>query len=468
MAFGFSTRALTHALCMAGFRVISVDAFGDSDMQEFAHRTHILSRWGDPGALNSLQTELANWCRSIEKDSGEGRRFPVFLAGGCENWLDSIQFLTLESQWQVLGPSPSQTVQIRSPLLWWRAAAHSGLRFPASFPIHSTGGAIGGWHPSCSILPISCSGDGWLIKPFNGSAGAAIRSLPAGAIVSSDFGPVISPDFTSSSHYLQRQVAGRVIGATCIVGETCHQESNRPRASRQAQGDCFLLQLPNSRLIGVTESWSGEDFPGPSEYVYRGSWGPIQLKPEQISKIEQACAYLGCQTGVRGWLQMDLIEDSDGSLWMLEVNPRWSSGMEILARSGWHNPVISHALAWGGSGFNEPRWKTSEWEVSKSDQQKPSKFVGKIIYYARDDILLSERLIHRLNSLCRDRYADIPSRLLTGSVLPAGAPVLTAIAEISAHHQKAPDHFQEGSVRNRLKEILTQRAAMISRLLAEG
>jgi len=433
LAFGYSTRALSHALFCAGFRVISVDAFGDSDTQDFAEQTHILSGWGDQEALSSLHANLHDCYRWIESSRRKSLPLPVFLAGGCENWLDSINYLARQTWLHILGPNPFQMKKLRSPHLWLKAALYSGLKFPETlFPPHL----------SCRMLAGQSSAPRWLRKSRFGSGGASVAPVEGA-------GPW--PESFSRSHYLQKEVVGRVIGATCAIDwNGCHQRPCDPPSGLQPRR-AFLEAVPKSSLIGVTESWGRHDLPGPKEFIYRGSWGPIHLQADQKLKIERTAEYLGRRAGVCGWLQMDLVEDADGQLWLLEVNPRWSAGMEILLKSGLANPVIPHAAAWELSAIFD---RSKESVVGKS-----STLMGKSIFYAPTKILLTQRLVAQLNALPSDLYADIPSPSAIGQALPSGAPLLTVLAE-------TPMSDSETDCRGRLLQILSSRSQSILHLLS--
>jgi predicted ATP-grasp superfamily ATP-dependent carboligase len=436
LAFGYSTRALTSALGAVGFRVISVDAFGDSDIQDFAEQTLILPGWGDRRALLSLKSHL-DCCRyRIGSRRERVNNLPVFLAGGCENWLTAIGFLARRPELKVFGPSVSQIKKIRSPHLWMEAASFGGVGFPESF-FGPNRGVKSDWRESLSGQ--------WLIKPIFGAGGASINRIEC-----SGSGEPLVPEL----HYLQREIPGRVLGATCIAGWSGQWVGNvnDPGINPSSHPDSELR--PTCTLVGVTESWSHLDFPGPKEFSYRGSWGPITLPPVQRLAIERVAQYLAEHSGICGWLQMDFIEDVAGRLWLLEVNPRWSAGMEVLVRSGWSNPVIAHSGAWGLTVLSHKcGLQTGE------AQRSVPKLSGKYIFYLSERLLLSDRLVGRLNELSREEFADIPSQATIGTPLPAGAPLLTILADI-------PMSVSEAESRCRLYRLLCDRAEALKGLLA--
>jgi len=178
------------------------------------------------------------------------------------------------------------------------------------------------------------------------------------------------------------------------------------------------------RYLGTTESWRAEDWLGPTEFIYRGSWGPIALTQVQQSQVVEAARWLALETGVTGWLQIDFIEDPEGMLWFLELNPRWSAGMEVLHRSGLANPAAEHANAWGHT--------TEDGCRASLQSSQGSNFIGKAIVYCPRDIRVQAETVRGLQALPRDRFADIPSCSNIGQILHSGQPLLTVLASISS------------------------------------
>jgi predicted ATP-grasp superfamily ATP-dependent carboligase len=126
-------------------------------------------------------------------------------------------------------------------------------------------------------------------------------------------------------------------------------------------------------------------------------------------------------TGLRGWVQFDLIEASDGQLWLLEINPRWAAGMELLVDTGRTNPVEAHLRAFGlsaGSNYVAP---PPESQVSCA---------AKAILYAPAPLELTDRLVAELQQFAG--IADIPADSARGQVIEQGHPLLTVKARLDA------------------------------------
>jgi len=146
----------------------------------------------------------------------------------------------------------------------------------------------------------------------------------------------------------------------------------------------------------------------------------VTLSPTQIEAINRFGATVANELGYRGWLQIDLIEDEYENLWLLEANPRWTAGMEILHLCGL-KPAAEH-LACFPELVDDLGNKVSQFADTESSG--PS-FAAKAIVYAQADIELTEALLKRLWSLPRRNFCDIPSQRFKGTVLEAGHPLLT-------------------------------------------
>ena len=208
----------------------------------------------------------------------------------------------------------------------------------------------------------------------------------------------------SGPKYYQKEITGRSLGAYCI------------------------LTPKDICLLGVTESFTTQHWPGPSEFIYRGSWGPIALTTHQQNQITALCRNIQSATGLLGWLQLDFIEDSSGQLWLLELNPRWTAGMEILFLAG-INPVEFHLAA----------WKIPPIKPIASGPRRVDRFAvstiqfGKAIVYADSDLQLTPKNLARLHALPRENFADLPPSEMAGQTVGNGQPLLTVRTRVDSN-----------------------------------
>ncbi len=276
------------------FDVISLDAFADGDTRDLAQHAVRIEQW--PQDIVEVAQQVSS-------------RYSIdgwILCGGMEHCGRIVDELNRIAP--VLGPGRAQLRRLRS-IRFWRELA-SGL------VARERDRVVRICWPETAIARSEPRSGRWLSKPSRSAGGWLIHedNQPADAS-------------TGHHRYWQRYVEGRSIGVTWIFREQ------------------------SVHLLGVTESWSAVDWPGPTPFIYRGSWGPTQLSPLQLQVLDAFAQ--GCRRrlpDLRGWLQADFIEDAEGTLWLLELNPRWTAGMEVLhhtASSADHSPVAQHLRACG-------------------------------------------------------------------------------------------------------------------------
>ncbi len=312
----------------------------------------------------------------------------VLLGGGCENRPGLITRLESLAGRNLLGlPAPAAVSQLRGREFWASAASSANAHFPTTMS-------------AAAFLKAGLAEDSrWLHKTNSSAGGLGVRRAAT------------PPPLMPEDSYVQRIIDGRQLGITLIV------------------------ERHGSRLLGCTESFSSQDWQSPTEppslgeFFYRGSWGPIQLTWQQAEQIQGIGDYCYQETGWQGWLQIDCIEDADHQLWILEMNPRWTAGMEVLWRSGTCNPVTEHLKALGQPAPTE-----------STEPAEPS-FCGKAVWYAE-----RETTAKRLHAAARQAQAELDTCFRQGStkisfcdiptssteVIFAGHPGLTIVSEFPA------------------------------------
>lgn len=320
LVVGFSGRALAQAAYDAGLIVTVADQFGDADTLQVAVQ-HIQLDFAsnlETSGVETLCEPLLPLFRLSDDKLGVVRPISgVLLGGGCENRPGLVAQLAelcggANMLVNLLGlPQPTALVQLRDRDFWAAAAQSAGCKFPTSMSADS------------ALLANRTATGQWLIKSNSSAGGLGVRRLTSP--YSSSVAP---PDVT-----IQKFIDGRQLGVTLVI------EPN------------------GTRILGCTESLGSQDWQTPSqppmlgEFLYRGSWGPIQLSEQQTEQILKIGEYCRSKAGWLGWLQLDFIEDADQLLWLLEINPRWTAGMEVLWRSGTCNPVAEHLAALGKSNL---------------------------------------------------------------------------------------------------------------------
>ncbi len=412
----------THPLAIGapGTHPWSIDHFADQDCREASAGWLAIEAWGSPNLPAELEPFLLSSSPAaspsqptkccVPTPPSEALGFPsskccvptqlALLGGGTENWPELIDWLSRHCK--LLGPTANQMQLLRqtenwqrwcAPIGWRSASGNLGTGFSNATSVDATGIRFPEtlWQPLVNSSRLA--EDLWLCKPRHAAGGHAISTTS----------PSSPPP---EQHYYQRRILGHPLGVTCIL---------------QPQGRVHVL--------GATSSLTETQWPGPSEFIYRGSIGPTELSYQQHQQISSLCQTIQRDTGCRGWLQLDFIEDPYGQLWLLELNPRWSAGMEVLLRSGL-NPVAFHLAAWGyGSGISGVRGHDTgscatgfvghDSESCVTTYSATSCW-GKGVVYADRELRLTKEKILRLQALPRDNYADLPAL----DIIPPDQPVL--------------------------------------------
>ncbi len=339
----------------AGFRVSSIDAFGDLDHPHSAGvfvpgsgmgaaRGWRASRLPGLAAFAAPDAEAVAYASTLENDP----RVVAALARGRVLW----------------GNTPEVLRRVRDPRLVGEALRARGhhapiVRMPAE--------------PRSFESP-----DAWLLKPLRSGGGRHVRPWRRGRRV-----PV--------SCYAQRYVDG-VPGSVLFVA---------------AAGQTVPL--------GVTRQLVGDPAFGATGFRYCGSVLCPAAADESDAWREPAAA-LACSAvsafdlvGVGG---VDFIA-RDGVVHPIEVNPRWTSSMELVERVWGHSLFAAHADACVHGAL--PPVQPGGFVTS------PARACGKAIVFARRDVRLGDTRVW----LDAD-VADIPH---PWTQVSAGEPVCTVFAE---------------------------------------
>ncbi len=377
IAVGYSVRALVEACVQSEYSAIAVDHFGDADTLRFTDRRWIPLELTDEKCL-SLATRATLVALAEQLDEPA----IVLLAGGMENL--PLVVAELASIFRVFGPSVSQIQQLRDWQFWKRAAEATSIRFSDSYASYPNSG---------NDRQSPTDGD-WLWKANDSAGGLGVSEH-------------VSRE--ASAGYYQKFVAGCQLGVTCIA----HDEA--------------------VEFVGATRGFDFAEWPGPTRFIYRGNCGPVSLAQAHTQQIVELANFFRTQLNVRGWLQFDFIQDITGQLWLLECNPRWTAGMEILTHAGL--PLIEqHLLACSGQ----------PWSGIES-RQIDTKCFAKAIVYAPQAIEVTQSMIDDLAAAELldveagrgvSWLADIPSQ---PQAILAGHPIATVRCSMPTQHETPDD-----------------------------
>lgn len=425
LVLAYSGRALAEAAKAAGLQTTVLDQFGDADTLLVADRyaqvdfaSDFNSPTGNP--FRQLEDLTSNTVRSSGGKIDHGREVcpntdsnpltAVLLGGGSENRPELIKQLNLLAANNSLAGVPGETAssQLRTVKFWQRASAIAGCHFPPTKqPSEST-----------FTTSVSRADDAWLLKQADSAGGLGVRPISTLDQATAALGP---------GSYLQKRIPGKSIGATIVVGEQ----------STRVLGCTGSIDSHNWQPAKDNQGALSRSDPatGPSQFVYRGSLGPIDLPESHHETLIRIGDYCRQNNDWRGWLQIDFIEDCQGRLWMLEINPRWTAGMEVLRLSGLCNPVVEHLRAIDARG-----------QETLSPNRVPGKLVAKAVYYAEhpvasDTINLAAREAEQelapANKSAERIFRDVPS--LGSATVLAGHPALTIVVCLPLPENTPPE-----------------------------
>ncbi len=404
---GASVRSAAQSARQAGFYVIGVDSFGDTDTREACHQYQPLTGLGD----------LATLGESIPASN-------LMQVGGIGDAIRIVE--TLAKRHTVLGPSAVLSRQLADPALLADLAQRSGFRFPLTFT--SPAGRAGtarrtGIHrsspgPSSEYQRgLGLAGAGPMLRKAVGqSGGIGVRWSGRDRV------PDGNQDWAGDEH-----------GA----GEKPHSQ---PRPQDQLQqwvpgrsyGASFLSDGLSTCLLGVCRSSFTRK--GAMPFVYAGSLGPVCLPPKAVRSLGRLGRRV-MKLGMRGLFNVDLIVDSAGAGWLLEINPRWSGSSELIERSladrglldgGTSLLGLAHLSMEGRPGSLEC-W-ICETERTLAQSPPPRTHLKRIVYSRAKMRLDRKRLDQEISKLAGDRLAiclcDVPR---DGSEIRGSEPILSLI-----------------------------------------
>lgn len=303
---------------------------------------------------------------------------PWMYVGGLENHPDIVDEISRD---RLLLGNPGQVLRrVRDPHFVTEFLRKSGVSCPA---VSRTADGV--------------STDGtWLCKPTKSAGGGGIQTYRGQSIHSK---PV----------FFQQ----RVDGLSCSA--------------------VYVSDAKDVQLIGITEQLVGTHWPGILPFRYVGSIGPLDISGPLRAELTRVGSLLRNEFHLRGIFGVDAII-RDETVWIIEVNPRYTASVEILEQTLNVDSLTLHVSSCGGE------------TISKDRLPKFKGKCGKAIYYAREPLAITEvdhqwMVRHHRENENFSQFADIP---LPGSRISTHHPVCTVLASAPSHEE----------VRERLLEIV--------------
>ena len=260
---------------------------------------------------------------------------------GFENWLAAIEcdawlytgalenYPDLVGRLSVLQPllghRGESLKRVRDPLQLQANLQHAGFAFPETQLARTT----------------NPRRNDWLAKSYRGSCGSGVGR-------------------PGESQFLQRRIPGMSLAAV----------------------------YRGKALLGVTRQLVGESWAGAGEFQYCGSIGPYPLPEDKLRHLEDLGTTLHAVFGMTHLYGVDLIDDGE-TLWVIEVNPRYTASMEVVERA-YGNSVFQTE----SGGFGGPPPKATQHMGGKPPNPPGLDMhcVGKVVLYAKALLSVSPEL----------------------------------------------------------------------------
>ncbi len=345
MIVGVSTRAFAESAVRAGYRCRTVDAFGDLDQKAMVENVALMR---DIGREYHAAAAVA---------LARGLPGAAAYVANLENHPAAVRRLAAGRR--LLGNEPAVLARVRDPFALAAALRPCGVRVPLTLTVAEAGRAD--------------PGRAWLRKPVRGGGGSGI-------------GP---------------WRPGLPLGPRTIVQE---------RLEGTPGSIAFAADGRRAVVLGISRQLIGDARFGANGYRYAGSILPFASDDADPGCVaEQAAAIAETVTaafGLRGVNGVDFVA-RDGTLYVLEVNPRYTASMEVIERASGLSIFEAHVAALAG-------------ELPAPRAPEPGAH-GKAIVFARRDAVVADTRPW----LARDDVRDVP---FPGERIRRGRPVCTVFA----------------------------------------
>lgn len=304
--------------------------------------------------------EIADCHRIVDYPQGMlalRRRYtdlPLIYTGALENYPELVD--EMAGSGVLLGNDASVIRRVRDPLYVQEIYREHGIRFPRT-----------------TVTPPQAPGAAWLRKRYRSAGGYQTE-------------PYVAEHDLSSDAYFQEFISGEVCSAT------------------------YIGSAGRATMVGQTNMLVGLSWVGAAGFAYCGSRLRI-APPDEKRKWQQLGDVTAEEFKLQGAFGIDAIV-RDREVYPIEINPRYTSSMEVLDVAGSSSIVSQHIRVWEkGCGYAEepaePRWN-----------------VAKVILFADQDFVVPPHL--DTARLPKVALADIP---MPGARIQSGDPILTLIAK---------------------------------------
>ncbi len=356
-----SARPLAASAKRAGLAALALDLFADLDTCAHAARCVRVHKKG------GLAFDGDDLIQALASLSPPG--LPVVLGGGFEH--DTALMQRIGARNPILGNMAETVRVLKDPLALAALCGHLRIPFPAVSLEAPTGDLL--------AAPM-------VDKQIGGIGGSHVRPRAAGDATPPALGG-----------YVQARVEGETYSLV------------------------LLSNGLDSRVVGAVRQWAAPSAAQP--FRYGGAAGPVTLPGGHGPAILAAAARIAQVCGLVGLISFDVIIGPAG-WWLLEVNPRPGSSLEILDTDPLPPLLALHLAACGG-------------KLPPAALPAPPEVAAAALLYGESDVMIPPG----------DWPEGVGDRMAPGTVIPAGAPICTARA------RAATPEAARGAVEARLAEM---------------
>ncbi len=252
-------------------------------------------------------------------------------------------------------------------------------------------------------------------------ADAAGVSFPATRKASSDAIPKAG---LATGRWLRKQPAscgGLGIGWLCDDNQAIKGDVVQRWVAGRPHGATLISNGISARLLGVCRSLITSQSRCP--FVYKGSLGPVPVTPEVSSRLQRLGDQIVAATGLRGLFNVDYVHDQSGTIWLLEINPRWSGSSELIERRLQDEQRCESLFALLVAA------EDGKLPLDPPDESSNASVYLKRILFAREDLRWSQSRFNPQQGSGTSLH-DIPRE---GTLIRRGQPLCTMISKIDCN-----------------------------------
>jgi len=311
LLIGMDVNPLARSAKNAGYRVHSVDYFGDQDLRRSSddHLSVIDQKEGVSCGRLDAGFDAETLLEGAKVISSRNLIDGILLSTGLDDSPRVLSELTKIAP--IIGNSPESIQKVRDKERFFRELERLRVPVPQTAVASDLSEA---WSASKEI------GYPLLVKPMQGFGGGGIRKVEN----SDGLGRTLRSLYSQAQQIMiQEFVPG--LPASASVVSSC--------------GESVMLTL-NEQIIGLSTVGQVEPF------GYCGNIVPLFLSEETFFTCRELAEKIAAHFGLVGSNGVDFVFSGDGVPYVVEVNPRFQGTLECVEKVSGMNLVEAHVEAW--------------------------------------------------------------------------------------------------------------------------